>query len=28
VLFDLAPRTVDAVTRAELESPNDLEGSK
>jgi glutamyl-tRNA reductase len=27
VLFDLDPRTVDAVTRAELESPNDLEGN-
>ncbi len=30
VLFDLDPRTVDAVTRAELESPNliDLEGNQ
>ena len=29
VLFDLDPRTVDAVTRAEVESPNlDLEGNQ
>jgi hypothetical protein len=30
VLFDLDPRTVDAVTHAELESPNliDLEGNQ